>query len=185
MRIGIDIDDTMTDTWKEMMPFYSGWFNISIDTLKKSMPYYNPVKDIYTKSEYFEIVRPIYDAVVPYVSLKDNVKDVIEKLHQMGHKIILISARGKGYTDAYKLTKEYLDNNGIYYDKLIVNMENKDKVCIIENIDLFIDDSYKHCKEVNDVGIRVLLFENYFNKDDREFRHISDWNQIYNYLENR
>lgn len=184
MRIGIDIDDTITNTWSDIIPYYSIWFNIPIDTLKKSKPYYNPVKDIYTKEEYFEIIKPIYEGVVPYVSLKDNVRKVINKLHNLGHKIIFISARGKGYIDSYDLTKDYLDRNNIYYDKIIVDIDNKDKACLDEKIDLFIDDSYKHCKEVYDVGINVLMIDNDFNKDCFEFNKINNWNEIYKYIEN-
>ena len=88
------------------------------------------------------------------------------------------------YIDSYDLTKDYLDRNNIYYDKIIVDIGNKDKACLDEKIDLFIDDSYKHCKEVCDVGINVLMIDNDFNKDCFEFNKINNWNEIYKYIEN-
>ena len=162
IRIGIDIDDTVTNTWNDLIPYYSAWFNIPINDLKKSKPYYGLIKNLYTLDEFYEEVIPLYEGIVPYVSLRKNAKMVINNLHELGHEIIFISARGRGYIDSYSLTKDYLDRNDIYYDKLIVGIENKDKVCLKEKIDLFIDDSYKHCKKVKDVGIDVLMFDNYF-----------------------
>lgn len=183
MRIGIDIDDTVTNTWNDLIPYYSLWFNIPENDLKKSKPYYDPIKYLYTLDEFYEEVLPLYEGIVPYVSLRKNAKMVINKLHNLGHKIIFISARGKGYIDSYSLTKDYLDKNGIYYDKIIVGIEDKGKVCLDEKIDLFIDDSYKHCKEVYDVGIDVLMADNYFNKEYNEFKRIDDWIQVYDYIE--
>ena len=184
MRIGIDIDDTITNTWKDIIPYYSIWFNVSEDKLKNSKPYYEAVKDIYTIEEFFDEIKPLYEGIVPYVSIRDNAKEVINKLHELGHKIIFISSRGGGYYDPYTLTKEYLDRHNIYYDKLLINKQDKGRACLDEKIDLFTDDSYKHCKEVSNVGINVLMVSNYFNKEYSEFRHIDNWNQVYSIVEN-
>ena len=40
MKIGIDIDDTITDTWKTLIPIYSKVFNKDLNLLSKSAPYY-------------------------------------------------------------------------------------------------------------------------------------------------
>ena len=56
MRIGIDIDDTITDTWSYMVPIYSQVFNIPVEELSNSLPYYNSVKKLnLTVEEYFKI----------------------------------------------------------------------------------------------------------------------------------
>ena len=185
MRIGVDIDDTITDTWDKLLPFYSGWFDISLNKLKNSLPYYESIKDRYTIDEYFKEVSILYDNVVPYVSVKRNAREVLYKLHSLGHEIVIISARGKGYTDAYSLTRDYLRRNDIYYDKIILDVDDKDRVCLEEKIDLFIDDSYKHCISVKNVGIDVLMFDTNYNKKQTGIRHVNDWLDIYNYVENR
>lgn len=185
VRIGVDIDDTITNTWDKLLPFYSAWFDVPLDKLKESSPYYEPIKDKYTIEEYFREVKPIYDNVVPYVSLRENVCDTLRKLHLLGHKIIIISARGKGYTDSYRLTRDYLRVNNVYYDKLIVDTEDKDRVCLEEKIDLFIDDSYKHCMSVKKVGVDVLMFETSYNKDRKGINRVSNWLDVYDYVENR
>ena len=57
MRIGIDIDDTITNTWDEIIPYYSVFFNIPMEELKKGKPYYNPVKYHYTKDEFTKLLK--------------------------------------------------------------------------------------------------------------------------------
>ena len=51
-----------------------------------------------------------------------------------------------------------------------------------ENIDLFIDDSYKHCLSVSSVGIKVLMYNANYNKNIKEFNHIASWNEVYDYI---
>ena len=185
MRIGIDVDDTITNSWESLLPHYSRLFKIDENTLRKSKPYYMSVKDLITLDEYFDMILPIYDEVIPKVKLKDNVKEVINKLYEDGHHIIFITARGRGHTDPYKQTKDYLDKHNIKYNKIIVNATNKAEVCQTENIDLFIDDSVRNCKIVSDIGIESLLFETYYNKEDETLYHVKSWIEIYNYIKSR
>ena len=161
MRIGIDVDDTITNSWESLLPHYSRYFNIDESILKKSKPYYMSVKDLITLDEYFEMILPIYDEVIPKVNLKENAKEVINKLYEDGHYIVFITARGRGHTNPYKQTKDYLDKHNIKYNKIIVNATNKAEVCQEEKIDLFIDDSVRNCKIVSEKGIDTLLFEHY------------------------
>ncbi len=185
MRIGIDIDDTITDTWECLIPHYSKVFNVSIEKLKNSLPYYSPFKEKMTLDEYFEKVIPIYDEYILSVKLKDNVQEVINKLHEQGHKIIFITNRGKEQTHAYENTKKYLNNHQIKYDKLIISANDKSIVCQNENIDVFIDNSIKHCNLVSKTKTDILMFETIYNKDLKEFKHVKNWNEIYEYIENR
>ncbi len=185
MHIGIDIDDTITNSWECLIPHYSKKFNISEEVLHKSKPYYNAVSHLISLDEYYQIMLPIYDEVIPNVSLKPDVKEVIDKLYDLGYHITFITARGKDHTDAYKDSKDYLDKYHIRYDKIITNVHDKALVCQNENIDIFIDDSVRNCLAVSNAGIETLLFETYYNKDCQEVRHIKNWNEVYEYLKER
>lgn len=186
MRIGIDIDDTITNTWNDIIPYYSREFGVPIEVLKKSKPYYESVKDLCTREEYFERIKPIYNNVAPMVSLKEDVCEVLNDLRSKGHTITFISSRGEGYTDAYNLTKEYLNKMGVPYDRLIVGASrNKDYLCVSEKIDLFIDDSYKHCVNASKLGVRVLMSETDYNKECLEFPRLKKWKDIYKFIGNR
>lgn len=183
MRIGIDIDDTITDTWSYMVPIYSQVFNIPVEELSNSLPYYNSVKKLnLTVEEYFKIMQPYYEENTLNIPIKKDAKEVINALKKEGHKIIFITARGKMYREPASITEVYLEKNGIMYDKLITNATDKATICKNENIDLFIDDSYKHCLSVSSVGIKVLMYNANYNKNIKEFNHIASWNEVYDYI---
>ena len=183
MRIGIDIDDTITDTWSYMVPIYSQVFNIPVEELSNSLPYYNSVKKLnLTVEEYFKIMQPYYEENALNIPIKNDAKEVINALKKEGHKIIFITARGKMYREPVSITEVYIEKNGIMYDKLITNATDKAVICKNENIDLFIDDSYKHCLSVSSVGIKVLMYNANYNKNIKEFNHIASWNEVYDYI---
>ena len=185
MRIGIDIDDTITDSWDCLIPYYSRRFNIPKEDIYKNGPYYNSVKDLITLEEYFDIMLPIYDEVIPNVNLKPNVKETIDKLYELGNTIYFITARGKGHTNPYKDSKDFLDKYNIKYEEIATNCWDKAKKCEELGINLFIDDSYRHCKEVSEKNIPVLMPETYYNKEYQEFTHFDDWTYVYDYVEGR
>ena len=183
MRIGIDIDDTITDTWSYMVPIYSHIFNIPTEELSHTQPYYNSVKKLnLTIDDYFKIMQPYYRENTLNIPIKKDAQEVINILKKEGHKIIFITARGKMYHEPKLITKTYLEKNDIKYDKLIINANDKATICKKENIDLFIDDSYKHCQSVSSIGIKVLMFGTNYNKNIKEFTRITSWYEVYNYI---
>ena len=182
MRIGIDIDDTITNSWESLIPIYKEVFNVEIK--EDTEPYYGAVKDKMTLEE-FLVIGKHYENKMANVPVKEDVSEVLNKLKQEGNTIIFITARGNSYTDAYKTTKEYLDKYHIPYDKIIINTWEKAKVCQSENIDLFIDDAQKHCQEVSELGIDVLMMETNYNKEIKGFKHVKNWKEVYEYIKNR
>ena len=186
MKIGVDIDDTITNSWLTFSKEYSKVLDIPEEELNKEKPYYsNVIKEKYTMEEYFEKIKPVNDKLTPILPLKEEVKEVIDKLYELGHTITFITARGKETSNPYETTKNYLDSHNIRYEKLILAPLNKAKACLDEKIDLFIDDSTKHCTKVSQVGIEVLMFETKYNKDFPNFKHVTSWNEIYENIKNR
>ena len=57
MRIGIDIDDTITNTWEYFIPIFSEKFNIPEEKIKELPPYYGSIKDSVSIDEYFNLIR--------------------------------------------------------------------------------------------------------------------------------
>lgn len=127
-----------------------------------------------------EFVKKYYDKVIPNTPFKAKVAEYIDKIRDLGHKIIVITARDKTlYTDEYKTTIEELKNNNINYDKLICDFD-KANVCKNEKIDLFIDDSITNCNNVNESGIETILFSSKTNiRDKNNFYRVNDWKEIY------
>lgn len=85
--------------------------------------------------------------------------EAIKKLREEGHEIYIITARDNEFhEDPYMLSKNWLDNNSIEYDKLIVNVREKAPLCKNEKIDIFIDDQLNNCLEVSKEGIKTIRF---------------------------
>ena len=185
MRIGIDIDDTITDSWECLIPYYSKLFGITEEEAYRNGPYYSCIKDMMTIDEYFDMIVPIYDTVIPQVHLKPKVKETIDKLYEKGNTVYFITARGKGHTSPYEVSKEFLDKHQIKYEDIIIDCTNKADKCQELNIDLFIDDSYRHCKATSEKGINVLMPLTYYNEKYKEFPHFDDWEAVYDYVEGR
>lgn len=62
---------------------------------------------------------------------------------------------------------------------MICNFD-KAKVCKIEKIDLFIDDSIANCNKVNELGIETILFSSKSNINDRtNLYRVDSWKDIY------
>ena len=63
---------------------------------------------------------------------------VINNLKKEGHKIYIISYRGKfQYDNSLEVTRQWLKKNNILYDKIIIEEWDKGKVCRNNDIDIF------------------------------------------------
>ena len=176
MNIGIDIDDTITDTYETLISLLGIYYGMNIDKIQKQRPSYKMIKNMFT--DYNEFAAKNYNTMATIAPLKKNV--VLTKLREAGHKIIFISARNYDeYEDPYKVSYEYLKRNGIPFDKLIVNVKNKSKQCILENIDIFIDDDTSNCRSVLNTGIRTLQFDSILNRDVTSLDKVKTWEDVY------
>lgn len=183
MRIGIDVDDTITNSYKDIIKEISRYYHKDFnELLSRKMTYHDFFEnDEFPNYNAFAFER--YKHIVDKVEIKDNAVKIINKLHDDGNEIVIITARHYGeYDDPYTLTFNYLFNHQVKFDKIIVNKMDKAQVCVDEKIDLFIDDSVENCRKVKDVGIKVLLFDALFNQDNNEFKRVHDWEDVYDII---
>ena len=191
MKIGIDIDNTLTEVQEELN---KAAFEYAISLGKKIDNYDNPMEDIknngdtYRKKFQFEyeelkyFLKNIQENITNNATPRENAKEVIDKLKKEENEIYIITARDSEFhDDPYKLSKDWLDKNEIYYDKLIVNAREKSSVCEKEKIDLFIDDQPNNCLSVSNIGIHtIMITDKAYNYD--KIKQLKDWNEIYNYI---
>lgn len=190
MRIGIDIDDTLTDIKDEL---YQAAANYAISLGKKIEPI-NNFEDKHNNGNKWQEVfhfnyqelryflKEIQEEITKKATPREYVVDAIRKLKKDGNEIIIITARDSEFHDnPYKYSKDWLDKNNIYYDKLVVNKRDKKKACIEESIDLFIDDSESNCLAVESAGIKSIKVGN--NRSNRNLTFFNDWKDIYNYIQ--
>ena len=175
MVIGLDIDDTITDTFGVMFA-YSEKF--TIENLKREIKVEH-VDDV-TNTDYVQAMhgwnnedelkffKKYYQTIVEKTTPYFLAVDIINKLKEEGHKIVLITARfdmttDDGFFDVEAATKKWLQKHGIHYDKLIVNAQNKGEVAEQNNVDVFVDDSLKNCLSVASKGIKTFIMDNRCN----------------------
>ena len=134
MRIGIDIDDTLTDVKDELIEAgekYARSLGKDIkvdknfeDKNNNGNKWQEMFQFNYEELKYF--LKDIQESITNKAKPRENVVDVINKLKNDGNEIIIITARDSEFHDnPYKYSKDWLDKNNIYYDKLVVNARNK------------------------------------------------------------
>ena len=124
--------------------------------------------------------------IMDNAEIKEGAKEVINKLHEEGAKIIIISFRkGKYITDPYMLTKNWLDRHDIHYDKIYVDTGSKVDECVENEVNLFIDDKESHCEDVSGAGIDVLLFTNQYNHAENRFKRVDSWYDVEKYIKEK
>ena len=186
MRIGIDMDDTITDTWNYMLEDVSKEFNIELSMLKeKKNAYAKLLTDDFGISldEYYQKMRPVYQRHVLNLPLQKEADKYINKLHGEGNEIYFITARETlFYNDPYGLSKEYLTKNNIYFDKLITDAKNKEKICEEYNVDILIDDRYTTIEKVINNGKKAIIFDTNWNRNYNKSPRAHNWQEVYNYI---
>lgn len=188
MVIGIDIDDTICSTNEKIIE--------EADKYDKEVLGGSGVKDA-TAYEFTEMMgwekemkgqffADRLEYIMSNAELKPRAKELINKLHDEGYKIIFISFRKDKYIkDPYTMTKNYLDKHGIKYDGLFVNTGTKTDECIENGVKLFIDDKESHCEDVSNAGIDVVLFTNLYNHEENRFVRKDTWEEVYAYIKEK
>ena len=191
MRIGVDIDNVISTFNEELLEEflkhnkelgYSKDINKNADYITRGM--FN-----WPDGEVQEFYRKNIERIVNKLGVKSGAKEYIDKLKSDGHDIYIITGRDNGeHSDPYNNTKKWLDDNDIYYDKLILtnaykNYEHgKPEKCIENNVDIMIDDSVHICKDCIDCGIETLLMDTPYNRQVNDIKRVNNWKEIYEYI---
>ena len=116
-----------------------------------------------------------------------NAPEVIRKLKEEGNEILFITARLLNIKncDTESITIKTLQDNNIPYDKLIVNAKEKLQFCIDNGIQIFIEDSYETCEQLEENGIKTFLMTTKMNEniDAGSIERVKDWDEIYEKIE--
>lgn len=190
MRIGIDIDNVISNFNEELLKEYinhdkelrnTGIINENADYIRRGMFDWSEDEE---KSFYKDNI----ERIVKDLKVKDGAKEYIDKLKEDGHSIYIITGRDNGeYSDPYNMTKEWLNKNFIYYDELILtnayknDKHGKTEKCLENNIDIMIDDSVHICQDCIDNNIITLLMHTPYNgQADMPRGH--NWKEIYEFI---
>lgn len=186
MKIGIDIDNVISKFNESLLEEYikhdkelrnTGIINPKADYIRKGMFDWTEQEE---KDFYYNNIERIATNLKPI----DDSAYYIQKLKTDGNEIYIITGRNNGeYKDPFKLTKEWLNNHNIVYDKLILtnayNKHEKTEVCIENNIDIMIEDSSSMCLDLIKNGIKVYTMNTPYNQKETSFDRVSNWKEIY------
>ena len=183
MNIGIDIDDTITDTFSYMQPFLAEYFDLDLDYLQQRDISYNNLPAGY-RERVLDFAKEYFDDVAADTPGKYHAAENIRLLREKGHRIIIITKRSNVYyTDCVASTQEELENLGIEYDRLICTTDKKEE-CIREKIDLMIDDAAANLDEVAVLGIPCIQFISRANMyETRKYPSVNDWDELLEMIE--
>lgn len=176
MRIGVDLDDTIcrtTESVHNVIEKYAALNNLNpLDIMN----------DTDLNQKFFkEKLEEIYDNA----EVKRDVTRVLRRLKSKGNEIYIITARNnENISDAYGITKKWLEKQKIEVDKIIVAAygETKADVCKKNKIDLMIDDDPYNYKIVSSSGISCILFDDREKYDLRQ-DYMTNWLDIEKYIE--
>ncbi len=184
MVIGIDIDDTISNTndylIKEALKYdqecVKGRGFKNKDAYSYMEMFYWSVIDV---DNFFKRIKKIN-----YYALLEPIKDAsfyINKLYDEGNIIIFITKR-ENTIKTKMMTKKWLKLHHFKYHKLVLNGDKKGEICKKFGIDLFIDNDEHNIYDALDYQVSCILKGTRFNKDENELKRIEDWKDIYYYI---
>lgn len=188
MNIGIDIDDTISNTYETFLPYMKKFveqdLNRKLDlNLSSRTDYYNIVEKYgLSEGEARIFWKNYFVSIIENVVPKKSAVEVINKIKEKGNKVFLITARfDDEIVDVRAVTEKWLEANKINYDKLIINSHNKLEIAKQENINLFIDDSIRNCEMLSSGNIKTYMFStdnnNYY--ENERIEKVISWDEFY------
>lgn len=166
MKIGIDIDDTITDTRSCVFEYK-----------KLAYPERNP-REMLPSDLYTEFMAKYELEIHKNAKLKENVVENIHRLHKNNEIIIITSRDNK----SENITKEYLKSNNIPYDQIYFNISEKGQLAKNLGINIFIDDHNFICQQMSGVGVTPIKMHR--EDENQEFIEFTNWDDITNYILN-
>ena len=190
MKIGIDIDNVISNFNEELIKEYlmhdkelrnTGIINENAKYIRNGM-------FDWTDDEEKTFYKENIERIAKNLKVIKGAKEYIEKLHEDEHLIYIITGRDNGeYSEPYKMTKQWLDANNIYYDNLILtdayDKHAKTKKCLEHNIDIMIDDSVGICSDCIENGITTILMDTPYSKYSN-IQRVKNWREFYEYIKN-
>lgn len=182
MRIGIDIDNTITNTLP-ILKEYCRKYNETV--VKRNLKMHEDGVASYnlydwTPEENQDFCNKYLEEVVLQAEVKKDAKEIIQELKEAGHDIYIISSRAvPEFKTPYETTEKFLKEKGIVYDKLLVGKIEKKSSCIENDIEVLIDDEPQHIMQMSEF-IPVLVFDGIYNRQcggDNIIR-VYDWIDI-------
>lgn len=177
MKIGIDIDDVITDSSTSIAEYLKKYeasgdgIKYFVEVMKGEIPTEN--------------IKKFFDnyicEICKNVRLKDDkIRLILEELIDKKNEIYLITSRGEiRFKGTEKVTMDYLKKYNLNYTQIVFNAFEKDKICKELGIDIMVDDSVINCESVKKNGIKSIVFTTDVNKEiNTEIERVDSWEEL-------
>ncbi len=183
MRIGIDIDETISKTHEKV---YEEARKYSLNKFNRK--YENPNEWTlinrfnWSREEADEFFKENLESILLNLDVIEGASEIINKLYYEGHEIVFITARNYDYKDPLEVSKKWLEEKGFKYNDIFVDIIDKWKICELENINLFIDDNLENCINTSNKNTETIWFRG--NREIEGLETFDSWTSIYKYIHN-
>lgn len=191
MRIGIDIDNTITRT-SEIILKYAQYFGREnhLNVVPNQQAYFledvlgwpRPVVEKFFSSSLLDI----YTYVQPQPMAVEIMREWSSR-----HYLVLITSRQKYSPGIEQATREWLTRHGVVYHKLIMNTttnihySSKVEACLDNGVEIMLEDLHDQALELSR-WLPVLLFSYPYNQhlQANNVRRVKDWLEVKNIVRN-
>ncbi len=171
MRIGIDIDNVIANTYNDLYPFFHEYMGRIISP--------HQVVEIMRKHK-IRMIGYFYTAwkkqVMPSVSLIKGAVETIQTWYNQ-HQIILVTSRSFIFR---RQTQRWLKEHNIPFNELHYAKETT-KHSKASQCDLFIEDNFEECEVLADHCKQVLMLDYPWNQKETKKSNIirvKNWDEI-------
>lgn len=186
MNIGIDIDDTIAKTSEET-DIYAKEYTEKVLKRKfefKKIEILDPMwaRHLYgwSDEEDKNFWNLYYEKVMENVKPKEDAIEIINELSKENNIIIITARWDRESGIIAEITKNWIEKYNIKNDKLFIGHLDKRDIVKENNIELFIDDSFKTCKQISEIGVRTFIMNSRINKEmeDDKLERVFSWKEI-------
>ncbi len=184
MKIGIDIDDTVSMTHDKIIKEAYKYDKEHV----KGKGFKDP--NAYSFMEMFYWTVLDVDGFMKYIRSGSHYSElepikgaskVVSKLYDEGNEIIFITRR-QNNLKVKMITKKWLKKNGFKFNKLIMGISKKGELCNELGIDLLIDNDIKNIYDALDYKVDGILMGDRYNKDETDLNRVESWEEVYKYI---
>lgn len=184
MKIGVDIDEVITELMKPFLE-YSNSKNKTSFKLEEIDNYHLWETKLYNSKE--EAVKDMiefhHSEKFDDITLAEGVKEILNKVSRT-HEIHFITSRPeivKEKTNNFIKENFPEDDFKVIFSGEVYGGKSKSEICLEENISIFVEDNASYAFDCAKEGIKVFLIDKPWNKDYEEHENIikvKNWNEI-------
>ena len=191
MNIGIDIDGVLLDLERFAIDYGTKFcIEENLDIKINIQGYWEGLKFNWTEEQENKFWNKYIIKYFKQYQPREFASEIIKKLKKEGNKIYIITARNEEglpqeeYGKSQEITKTWLNENNIEYDKLIFTPDSeKLEQCLKNNVEIMIEDSPTNIKNISE-KIPVIKYNCSYNENilGKNIITTYSWYQIYDII---